>query len=189
MLSRSLSDCQSLILSFSICHWITKSLSMSLSLSLSDKSINQKGQMCLRQLCGALKTLESKGHWLIDWVSDKVLHWTVLDACLPIVDEYVHKYTCWHMCFIHVQAHVQYTCIILDLLEDQNLKLRLAEKSTWDAVNVVKNAFQTNSCAVVQNVLAKILIITILFYFSSFYCGLMITFLFFCGRNRCQFWF
>ena len=72
-----------------------------------------------------------------------------------------------------------YICIILDLLEDRNLKLRLAEKSTWDAVNVVKNAFQTNSCAVVQNVLAKILIITILFYFSSFYCGLMITFLFF----------
>ena len=41
------------------------------------------------------------------------------------------------------------TCIILDLLEDQNLKFRLAEKSTEDAVNVVKNAFQTNSCAVV----------------------------------------
>ena len=53
----------------------------------------------------------------------------------------------------HMLAYVLYThastCIILDLLEDQNLKFRLAEKSTEDAVNVVKNAFQTNSCAVV----------------------------------------
>ena len=49
-------------------HWVTKSLQMSLSPNPSLNNL-QKGHMCLRQLCSALKTLKSKSvtHSLSDW--------------------------------------------------------------------------------------------------------------------------
>ena len=82
MLSRSLSDCQSLTLNMSWFQFLNFSgiincvtnipISLSLSLSLSFPFFFfchcQKGHMCLRQLCSALKTTKSKRqsftHWL-----------------------------------------------------------------------------------------------------------------------------
>ena len=82
MLSKSLSNCQSLTLNVMIsvshfvrnnqlCHQVTKSLNRSQYLCLCFcVCLCQKGHICIQQLCSALKTLNSTlTDWLTDWVT------------------------------------------------------------------------------------------------------------------------